>query len=330
MMETSVKEPERSVERRDSAEAVDVSIVVPVTDQQNDYEELIEAYTSEMARTDRKHEFIFVLDGVAGKTKEALLQKKESGTPMTVISLARPFGVSVALTAGVELAQGAYVITSPSYLQIDPAELRRLMETLDNGADFVTPWRYPRVDPWLNRLQSRLFNVVIRMIIRMPFHDLNCNFRAMRKEVLEEISIYGDLYRFLPVMADRHGFKVEEVKVRHLREEGPSGYFGLGVYVRRFLDILGVTFLTQFTLKPLRFFGIIGALVALAGLVLCLYLTFGWYNSQEALANRPILILGVALIVLGVHFIGVGLLGEIIIFTQARNIKEYKVERIDE
>ncbi|MCB9883356.1 MAG: glycosyltransferase [Planctomycetes bacterium] len=325
-----LKEKEVTIDQTPGDEVVDVSVVIPIEQEVSALGELIAAYEAELDVDGRSREFIFVLDGISGPVKQELLALKEGGAPLSVVSLGRPFGTSVALTAGVELARGRYIVTSPAYLQIDPVEIRRLVKALDDGADFVTPWRHPRIDPWPNRIQSRLFNFVIRLIIRMPFHDLNCNFRAMRREVLEDISIYGDLYRFLPLMAQRQGFRVEEVQVRHLRERGPSGYFGFGVYVRRFLDILGVTFITQFTTKPLRFFGIVGSLVALIGAIICAYLTFGWFEGGEALSQRPILILGVALIVLGVHFIGVGLLGEIIIFTQARNLKEYKVERIDE
>jgi hypothetical protein len=184
------------------------------------------------------------------------------------------------------------------------------------------------VDPILNRLQSAAFNWVIRQIIRMHFHDLNCYFRAIRREVLEDVAIYGDMYRFLPVIAHRQGYRVEEVPVRHVKEWGPAGFFGFGVYTRRALDVLAVMFLTKFTLKPLRFFGTLGGLFALAGAGIAGYLAIQKLWFHEGIAGRPLLLLGVLLIVLGVQVIGFGLVGEIIIFSQARNLKEYRVERI--
>jgi glycosyltransferase involved in cell wall biosynthesis len=314
-----------------AAPAIDVSVVVPIDNPDPDLEVLVRALGAELRTAGRTHEFVFVLDGVDGGLKDRILALRGPQTDVQLVSLARPFGYSVALSAGAEQARGAYLVTSPDYLQIDPVEIRRLVAALDGGADFVSPKRIRRVDPWLNRLQSRLFNALLRFIIRMPFHDLNCNFRAMRAQVLKDISIYGDLFRFLPVMAHRQGFRVVEVDVRHLKEKGRAGFFGVSVYVRRFLDILAVTFLTKFTHKPLRFFGIVGSIIALAGLLICLQLTYeSFLPGRESLSNRPILILGAILIVLGVQFVGMGLIGEIIIFTMARNIREYNIERVDE
>jgi hypothetical protein len=171
---------------------------------------------------------------------------------------------------------------------------------------------------------------VIRQIIRMDFHDLNCYFRAIRREVLEDVAVYGDMYRYLPVIAYRQGYRVVEVKVRHLKEWGSTGIFGLGIYTRRFLDILAVMFLTKFTLKPLRFFGTIGGLFSLMGIAICAYMTIQKLWFERAISGRPLLLLGVLMIVLGVQVLGFGLVGEIIIFSQARNLKEYRVEHVYE
>jgi len=215
-------------------------------------------------------------------------------------------------------------------VQVDPVVLRSMLAALDEGADFVTPWRTPRIDPWLNRLQSAAFNLVIRQIIRMDFHDLNCYFRAIRREVLEDVAVYGDMYRYLPVIAYRQGYRVVEVPVRHLKEWGSTGFFGVGIYTRRFLDILAVMFLTKFTLKPLRFFGTIGGVFSLSGIAICGWMTFQKFWLDRPISGRPLLLLGVLLIVLGVQVLGFGLVGEIIIFSQARNLKEYRIEHIYE
>ena len=312
------------------AQAVDVSVVVPVEDAQAEVEEIVEAYSRELEAVGRTHEFVFVLDGVAGRALAILQDLKTKRSDVRIVSFVRRFGESVALSAGFERATGAIVVTSPSYLQIDPSELRRLLGALDAGADLVTPWRHPRVDAVLNRIQSAFFNWVLRHIVRMSFHDLNCGFRAMRREVLEQITLYGDLYRFLPVMAQRQGFRVVELRVRHLTEKGKAGFFGLGVYIRRLLDILAIMFLTKFTHRPLRFFGTIGSVLFLGGLGISAYVSAERFlESAPPLRERPILLLGVTLMVLGVQVVGFGLVGEIIIFAQARHLREYKIERVE-
>ena len=310
---------------------LDVTVVVPVTSAAADVREVVEALGAELLHENRTWEVIFVFDGVVGRAWEEV-QKLRRDHPGRVrsISFKNPFGDSVCLSAAVERARGRYLVTSPQYVQVDPVELRPMLAALDNGADFVTPWRSPRVDAWLNRLQSAAFNLVIRRIIKMDFHDLNCYFRAIRSEVLEDVAVYGDMYRYLPVIAYRQGYRVEEVKVRHLKEWGSSGLFGAGIYTRRFLDILAVMFLTKFTLKPLRFFGTIGGLFSLIGLSICAYMTVQKFGFDQPISGRPLLLLGVLLIVLGVQVLGFGLVGEIIIFSQARNLKEYRIERIYE
>ncbi|MEW6074550.1 MAG: glycosyltransferase [Planctomycetota bacterium] len=310
-------------------EELDVTIVVPVLAEDAEVAQVVEALGSELDHEGRTWECIFVFDGVAGESFERVrAMRGQYGGRVRSISFKNPFGESVCLSAAVEQARGRYLITSPQYVQIDPVELRPMLAALDGGADFVTPWRHPRVDPWLARLQSAAFNFVIRQIIRMNFHDLNCYFRAIRREVLEDVAVYGDMYRFLPVIAFRQGYRVVEVKVRHLKEWGTGGFFGLGIYARRFLDVLAVMFLTKFTLKPLRFFGMIGGAFSLIGAGICTWLAIKKLFFAVGLSGSPLMLLGVLLIVLGVQILGFGLVGEIIIFSQARNLKEYRIERI--
>ncbi len=315
----------------DGAETVDVTIVVPVQSEAAEVRQVVEALGGELERQGRTWECIFVFDGVTGRAWEIVQGMRESyGRQVRSISFKNPFGESVCLSAAVERARGVYLVTSPQYVQVDPVELRNMLAALDDGADFVTPWRDPRVDPWLNRVQSAAFNFVIRRLVRMHFHDLNCYFRVIRREVLDDVAVYGDMYRFLPVIAYRQGYSVVEVKVRHLKEWGTTGFFGLGIYTRRILDIVAVMFLTKFTLRPLRFFGTIGGAFSLAGMGICLYLTVMKFVFHQGVAGRPLLLLGVLLIVLGVQILGFGLVGEIIIFSQARNLKEYRIERVYE
>jgi hypothetical protein len=166
----------------------------------------------------------------------------------------------------------------------------------------------------------------------VKFHDLTCLLRAMRRRVFEDVSVQGDMYRFLPVLAHRAGYEVTEVTVRHVKEHGRFMIFGMGVYLRRLLDVAALIFLTRFTRKPLRFFGLAGGLVFLLGLVICGVLLFDHFFGGEAerLKNQSALILGVLMLVLGVQTFFIGLVAEIIIFTQGRNLKDYRVGRIAE
>jgi len=313
------------------ASELDVTIIVPVQTVYAEVEQVVAGLGGELDRLGRTWECVLVFDGVRGGAwQKAQALVAQHGDKVRTISFENAFGESVCLSAGIERARGKVIVTSPHYMQVDPVELGRMLAALDAGADFVTPWRKPRVDPWLNQLQSASFNWLIRRIIKGEFHDLNCYLRVFRRDVLFDISIYGDMYRFLPVIAQRQGFRVVEVPVRHLKEWGRAGFFGVGVYLRRFLDVLAVMFLTKFTLKPLRFFGSVGLLLSLSGGAMFAVLLYQRYVEGQGLYGRPVFQLALMLIVLGVQVLGFGLVGEIIIYTQARNLREYRIERIYE
>ena len=180
-------------------------------------------------------------------------------------------------------------------------------------------------------MQSAVFNWVLRLLVGAQLHDLNCTLRLIRRDVLEQLTVYGNMYRYLPAIAHSQGFRVREVRVRHVQERGSSSLLSPGIYTRRLLDILAVTFLTKFTHKPLRFFGTFGGLSMFAGFVLAGIQVLEWAVREEVtgLYQQPLFLLGVLLFVLGVQIMGFGLVGEIIIYTQARNVREYRIERID-
>lgn len=311
---------------------VDVSIVIPVFDECPDFSEIIERFGSELKSRGATYEFIFVFDGVPDYVFLKATQQKPTGHSVKLINFNQPFGESIALSAGFKVAMGDIIVSLPPYLQIDPIDIHKILDEFDEGCDLVAGWRSPRVDQFLNRLQSSSFNLIIRKLAQVNFHDLNCLVKAMRRNVLAEVSIQGDMFRFLPVLAYRAGFRVKEVKVRHLKEEGKTGFFGVGVYIRRFLDVVALLFLTKFTRKPLRFFGITGGFCAVMGLLIIFYLvllTFtGLGTVPTPLRNQPMLIFGVAMVVLGIQIFSIGLVGEIIIFTQSKNLKEYRVSNV--
>jgi glycosyltransferase involved in cell wall biosynthesis len=310
---------------------VEVSVVIPVARADARLEEVIKGLGEQLDARGAKHEFILVFDGVAGAAfveAEALMAADPG--KLKVIRFQQPFGESACLAKALDVATGEVLVTSPAYLQIEAKEINSLLDALADGIDLVAPVRHPRVDALLNRVQSWAFNLVMRRVLRAPMHDLNCCFRAMRRRVLDDVTLYGDVYRFLPAIAHRTGFRVKEVRVRHKAEFGGVGLFGVGVYIRRFIDLVGVAFLSRFTLRPLRFFGAIGGTLAFIGGVMTLGMIIQRLMMDTALYQRPLFLLGLLLFVLGVQVIGFGLVGEIIIYTQARNLREYRVDRIYE
>lgn len=313
------------------APSLEVSVVIPVVRADSRVREVVVGLRAELEARQISHEFVLVFDGVGGpaaEEAEALL--KEHAGLIKVLRFQQPFGESACLAKALEIARGEVLVTSPAYLQVEAEDVHLLLKGLRDGADLVAPVRRPRVDPLLNRLQSWAFNLVMRRVLRAPMHDLNCCFRAVRRRVLDDVTLYGDVYRFLPAIAHRTGFRVQEVQVRHKAEFAGAGLFGVGVYIRRFIDLVGVAFLSRFTLRPLRFFGAIGGALAFIGGVMTVGLVAQRLMMDAALYQRPLFLLGVLLFVLGVQVIGFGLVGEIIIYTQARNLREYRVDRIYE
>ncbi len=340
--ETSPRKPKNRAPKKAPSEAApvlpaaragrpEVSVIVPISTGDGRVREVVTALSAELDRLGRAHEFLLVFDGVRGRAwQEAEELVRERPDAIVAIALQQAFGESMCLATGLQRARGSIVVTSPQYVQVDPYDLANMLAAIDAGADLVSPWRHPRIDPLLNRIQSAAFNQVMRWMMHAPFHDLNCTFRAMKRDVLRDISIHGDMYRFLPAIAARHGFKVVEVQVRHLKEWGGKGFFGPGVYVRRALDVLGVVFLSKFTLKPLRFFGAIGGAFLVLGGLLCTTLVVQGLMNHGVNFGRPLFLVGVLFGVLGVQVIGFGLVGEIIIYTRARNVREYRVEKVHE
>jgi len=311
-------------------DAVDVSAVLALGDDCPELEEIIRQYGAEFADRGLVHEFVLVLDGLGDQRTARLKQRIPPGAPVRLLHFNQPFGEERALACGYRESRGRLVVSLPGYLQLDPGDIHLVLDALESRLDLVAGWRVPRVDPIANRLQSWLYNRAMGAFTGVHLHDLNCGLTGMRRCIIDEVLVEGNVSRFLPVLAHRQGFRVGEVRVRHLRERGRQGFFGMGVYVRRLLDVVALLFLTRFTRKPLRFFGMAGGLCVLAGLGICGYLYLDYVYGLSQLGdprNRSSLVIGVALVVLGVIIFSNGLVAEIIIFTNARNVRDYTLER---
>lgn len=309
------------------ANPVQLSVIVPVGSRYDDVHAILDAYRTALDRLERSYELIYVLDGPRPDVLEVLRAEQARGAEIEVLQLARSFGEATAIVAGFEVSRGETIVTLPAYFQVDPAEIATMLAQKGEH-HMVIGHRWPRVGGAFERLRRSMFHGLLRVITGQSFRDLGCGVRVFDRAVLDEVSVYGDQHRFLPLLAERNGFRVLELDVRQSERDRFRGRYGLREYVRKALDILTVFFLVRFTKKPLRFFGMIGTvLLALGALGLVVVVLERLFFGQP-LADRPAMLLSALLVVLGVQISALGLLGELIIFTHARSIKEYRVERI--
>ena len=304
-----------------------VSVIVPVGERQTPIADLYAEYKSGLRLLGAPYELIFVLDGLQPTAERALLSLVEQGEPVTIVSLSRYFGEATALMIGFDHAAGDVIVTLPAYLQVEGCEIGKLVAALD-AADIAVGYRHPRADSWFQTLRHRVFHGLLHFVTRLNFRDLGCNVRALKRKVLEEVHLYGDQQRFLPLLAERQGFRVSQIPVRQSKADRRDEMYRPRSYTRGLLDIFNVFFLIRFTKKPLRFFGMIGVATFALGLLELIYLIFVRIYFHHPLADRPALLLGSLMIVLGVQMFALGLLGELIIFTHAGGSKDYKVDRV--
>jgi glycosyltransferase involved in cell wall biosynthesis len=288
-----------------------LSVVVPVHDEERTVALLYDELLSALQAAGLEWEVVFVDDGSTDGTFGALTRLHSAHDNVRVVRLRRNFGKAAALAAGFRNAAGETVVTMDGDLQDDPAEIPRLLGRLDEGFDLVSGWKARRRDPWSRRFLSRIFNTVTGRMSGLRLHDMNCGLKAYRAEVVRGLALYGELHRFIPVLAHYRGFRVGELPVNHRpRREGRSRY-GMERYLRGFLDLLTVTFMGRYRQRPLHLFGGLGlALFVLGGVVLA-YLT-ALKIAGHAIGHRPLLTLGVLLVVLGMQFFSLGLISELV------------------
>ena len=259
----------------------------------------------------RPWEVVFVDDGSTDGSFAALTRIHAETDNVKVVRLRRNFGKAAALAAGFRHAVGDVVVTIDADLQDDPAEVPRLLAKLDEGFDLVSGWKTQRRDPLTRRIPSKIFNGVVSRVSGLRLHDMNCGLKAYRADVVRNLRIYGELHRFLPVLAHDRGYRVAELPVNHRpREHGRSRY-GVERYLRGFLDFLTVWFMGRYRHRPLHLFGGLGLLLGTIGTILLVYLT-ALKLTGEAIGHRPLLTLGVLLMVVGLQFFSLGLLSELI------------------
>lgn len=305
-----------------------VSVVIPVFDERESLGELASELMPVMQSLGRPFEVIFVDDGSRDGGDRVMAALARDHQAIRVVRLRSNFGKGAALTAGFREARGDVVVTMDADLQDDPAEIPRLLAALDQGADLVSGWKRERNDPWSKTMPSRVFNGVARRVSGVALHDLNCGFKAYRADVVRALAIPGEMYRFIPVIAASEGFRVAEVPVHHrARRHGRSKY-GFERYARGLLDLVTISFMGRYRHRPMHFFGGLGLLLFVAGVGISAYLTIVKVLGQ-AIGGRPLLILGVLLIVVGIQLFTIGLVSELIQRGQLRSGDDEAAARVD-
>ncbi len=314
----------------------ELSIVIPLHNEAENVEPLYGELLAALAGVGRPAELVLVDDGSTDGTfgrLQALHERsaaEPSGPRVRVLRLRRRFGKSAALAAAFEEAQGSIVLTMDGDRQDDPKEIPRFLDKLAEGYDLVSGWKRQRHDPWHKVLPSRLFNRVVSWVSGVRMHDFNCGFKAYRAELVRELTLYGDLHRFVPVLAHARGFRVAEIVVQHRpRTHGRSKY-GVKRLFTGFLDLLTVLLLTSYASRPLHLFGGIGLLGLGAGVGINGYLAVLWLAGERPIGQRPLLAVGVLLMILGIQLISLGLIGEMIVSRQESRRRTYSIaERLD-
>ena len=309
-------------------EDADLSIVIPVLNEEANLKPLYSELREALEALGRSYEIVFVDDGSTDGSAQVLAELHQTGERVKVVEFRRNFGKTAALTAGFRLSQGQIVITMDADLQDDPAEIGVLLGKLEEGYDLVAAWRFDRQDPLSKTLPSRIFNWTVSSLTGVRLHDFNCGFKAYRRSVTEEVKLYGELHRFIPVLAFLKGFRIAEVKVFHRPRHAGQSKYGIGRLGRGFLDFLAVIFLTSYLKRPLHLFGTIGMVIFLIGFIINTYMAYLRFFLDEAIGTRPLLLLGVLFMLLGLQIISTGLLGEMLRNLTFQPEEEYSISKV--
>jgi glycosyltransferase involved in cell wall biosynthesis len=307
----------------------DISVIITVSSRQlkHDIEALFYIYKKAVEASYPGCEFIYVTDDASGEITEPLINLQQKGENIKIVKLAKWFGDAAALNIGFDESSGKIILTLPAFQQVDADEIPRLINSFSDS-DMVIARRSRIKDGFFMRLQAKVFHRLAGLILGIYYRDLGCRVRIFKREVLENIKIYGDQIRFLPLLANRFGFKVTEKEVKQFQSEAVNKVYSLGHYTERLVDLISIFFLLKFTKKPLRFFGVPGLIIFAAGSVLALYLLYQRLFIDIPLADKPIVLVSILLIVFGIQLFAIGLVAEIIIFIHSKDSKEYIIEEI--
>lgn len=302
-----------------------VSVIIPVTERPHDLAWIYRTFSAEFVAAGRPFEFVFAIEPWARSWADALDPLMAAGEPVRVLEVGQTVGESALLDAAASVCTSSIVATLPAYPRVRPGALEELVRKVEREeVDLASAVRVAEGSSLVNRIQNRLFHVLLGRMGGGGFRDVASGVRAMRRSIFDDLPLYGDFFRFLPVLAAREGFSVVEYEVEQHPEDQRTRVYGPGVYLRRLIDLLGVFFILRFTHKPLRFFGLVGSFFAFAGGAI-LAVLFVQRVGGRGIADRPLLLLGTLLLVLGVQAIAMGLIGEIIVHLNASHSRTYRL-----
>jgi len=288
-----------------------LSIVIPLFNEVDSLPHLKKAIDTVLEREKIDTEILFVNDGSTDGSDKTIDRFASEDSRVKITHFRRNRGKAAALDTAFRLAKGKYVITMDADLQDEPEEIPKFIEKLEEGYDLVSGWKKKRHDPLSKTIPSKLYNTVARIISGVKLHDFNCGFKIYRREVLDTIQIYGELHRFIPILVDAQGWRVGELEVKHNPRRWGKTKYGISRFLKGFLDMLSVTYITRFQSSPMYLFGTIGFIVLLAGSIVLAYLSVGWFMGVS-ISGRPLFFLGILMIIVGLQFFSLGLLGEMI------------------
>ncbi|KAA3612251.1 MAG: glycosyltransferase [Calditrichaeota bacterium] len=305
----------------------EISFIIPILDMDTYVDDLYADILKSMEKNKAKFEILFVDDASSDGTWKRLDEIAQKDKKVKLLRMRNTFGEASCFDAGLKHAKGEKIVYSAARVRVDMTKMGALLARLDEGNDLVVGWRWPRKDSEMNQKISGLFNALVHKIGKLKLHDINSSVFVTRKSMLEKITFYGNLNIFLPILASRKGYKVVEEKIEQMpgkfrQSKYPNEYF------QRVLDIISVVFLTRYSKRPLHFLGFFGMSFTVAGLALNIYLFLYRILGFGGIAGRPLLLLGALLLIIGLQMISIGLIGEMIIYTHAREIKEYNIEMV--
>ncbi len=301
-----------------------LSIVVPLFNEEESLQPLANEIRKAIKPLNIVYEVILVDDGSTDNSLKIIKEICKPDKRFRYVSFRKNYGKSAALQIGFTEASGDVVVTMDADLQDDPNEIPNLIKKLEEGYDLISGWKRKRQDPFVKKISSRFFNFMTRLMTGIKIHDFNCGLKAYRKEVTDNVKVYGELHRYMPVLADWEGFKVSELIVKHHPRRYGKTKFGISRFFKGFIDLITVLFSTRYIKRPMHFFGFFGAFAFLVGIIVNGYLSYLWIIG-EPLSNRPMLFLGILLIIVGVQFFSVGLLGEMLVHN-SKSDKEYIIK----
>ncbi len=301
-----------------------LSIVVPIFNEEESLQPLANEIRKAIKPVNIAYEVIMVDDGSSDNSLKIVKEICKPDKRFKFISFRKNYGKSAALQIGFREASGDVVVTMDSDLQDDPHEIPNLLKKLEEGHDLVSGWKRKRHDPFIKKFSSRFFNFITRLMTGIRIHDFNCGLKAYKREVTNNINVYGELHRYMPVLAKWEGFNISEIIVKHHPRRYGKTKYGISRFFKGFIDLITVLFSTRYIKRPMHFFGFFGAFAFFVGIIVNGYLSYLWI-SGESLSNRPMLFLGILLIIVGVQFFSVGLLGEMLVHN-SRSDKEYLIK----